>query len=584
MLPLALLLMAPGAPEAPVVAVFDLQDMRVGEEKLPPGKLAGLTDFLRTLLAEGRGFKVVAGTDLRRAMLDTKKASYEECYDEACQIEIGKAVSASKLVTTKVIGIGSKCIITSSLFDLRTETTDRAVHHKGSCSEEALLATLEKVAVKLKAGHAFDALEEQEKAEPEPWDPGTKKKVIASFGSEPPGAVVLIDGELACQDTSKGCRRTLSVGRHRISMQKERHLPREEEIFVDEGTEVVWELEPSFGQVAVRTKPAGISVRIDGRDAGRTPLDPQLDPGEHTIEVADRCWFDSRRSVTVARGQSERVELEVRPREGAIDVSAVDATGNAVSADVYVDGERVGRTPDVIKVSICADRVKVISQEHGVWEGSLDVKERQTSEIAAALADSGDEEATVTEEKKEPPPEGIGIRVGGQALVGLLCLETRELTMGDTECIDTMTGYGGLLKLSWPTRPVETGWFFRGNARTGFIYYGSSRSESSAYEIPLAVSVEAGLGGDGSEYAVAAEATYAYRKITKLAPISESASREEMLQREALVDTPPHSVDVGIYAAIRAYQLDVGAGVYFPVAGVGESIIARFWLGYAFDL
>lgn len=583
MLPIALLLLAPGAPDAPVVAVFEVQDTRVGEAKLSPAKVAGLTDYLRTLLAEGRAFKVVAGADLKRAMLDTKRASYQECYDEACQIEIGKAVSASKLVTTKVIGIGSKCIVTSTLFDLRTETTDRAEHQKGSCGEEALLATLEMVAVKLKSGRAFESLEEPAEVPPDRWDPTQKKRVIASFRSDPPGAVVLIDGELACQDTAKGCRRTLTVGRHRISMQKERYLPREEEVFVEEGTEVSWTLEPSFGRVAVRTEPPGIEIRIDGRDAGRTPLDPELEPGEHLFEVDDPCWLASRRSVTVVKGKSEQVALSASPREGAIDVSAVDPTGNAVRADVYVDGAKVGETPDVIKVSVCAERVRVESAEHGVWEGALSVPERQTVEVAAALEKKTDGEPTVTDEKEGPPPEVIGIRVGGQALLGLLCLETREVA-DESQCVDTMTGYGGLLKLAWPARADEGGWFFRGNVRAGFMYYGRASGGTTAYEIPGAVSGEVGLGGEGSEYSAGVEAVYAYRKITNLPPLAGTAAAEEVEQRQRLLDQAPHSVDLGVFASIRAYHMDVGAGIYFPVTGIGESIVARFWLGYAFDL
>src|SRR5688572_30402220 len=268
-------------------------------------------------------------------MKEAKKESYQECFDETCQIEIGKAVSASKLVATKIIEIGEQCIITSTMYDLRTETTDRADHVKGGCGEAMLALTLEQVAAKIKADRAIAEIEEPPT---EGWDPGKKKKVIASFRSEPPGALVQIDGKLACQDSSSGCRRTLAAGKHVVSMQKERYLPRSEEIFVEDGSEIAWTLEPNFARVAIRTEPPALSVSIDGRPAGRTPVDSELEPGEHLIELADDCYLPAERRITVLRGRADTFDLRSVPREGAIDISAADESGNAVRADVYVDG------------------------------------------------------------------------------------------------------------------------------------------------------------------------------------------------------------------------------------------------------
>src|SRR5262245_48674027 len=89
------LLSRPAFAETQVVAVFEVQDMRVGADKLGRAQLTALTDLLRNFLAEGGAYKVVPQSGLRRAMIDAKKESYQECFDEACQIEIGKAVSAS---------------------------------------------------------------------------------------------------------------------------------------------------------------------------------------------------------------------------------------------------------------------------------------------------------------------------------------------------------------------------------------------------------------------------------------------------------------------------------------------------------
>ncbi len=572
------------ASEAPVVAVFEVQDLRISPAKLPEGKLTALTDLLENFLAEGGAFKVVPQSGLRRAMVDAKRATYQECFDEACQIEIGKAVSASKLVTTKIIQVGAQCIVTSTLFDLRTETTDRAEHAKGDCTEESLALTLEKVAIRLKADRAQSELEA---AGPDRWDPGAKKRVIASFRSEPPGALVQIDGELACQDSSAGCRRTLSLGKHVISMQKERYSSRTEEVYVEDGSEIAWALEPNFSQLEVRSEPAELAIRIDGREAGRTPLTPDLEPGEHLIELADDCYFPSRKRVTVVRGHGESIDIEAVPREGAIDVSAVDEDGNAAHADVYVDGKLAGRAPDLIKVNVCARSLRVVSEGVGGWEGPISVAERQTIAIEAQLrksyvAESGGGEPTTA---RETAPPGIGLRVGGQAMLGILCLHA-EKSGSQSTCVDRLIGYGGLFDLQWPTNraSAENGWFFRGNLRAGFLYYPGSGTGPAVFEIPAALAAEVGLTGQALEYALGGEGLYVFRKFSRLIAPDAGSSTEDVMLFEERRDSSPHAVDLGLYLVVRLTGFELGGGVYVPITGIGDSILARMWLGFAYDL
>jgi hypothetical protein len=573
---MSLMVPLPALAETPVVAVFEIQDARLEASRLERKKIRALTDLLRNFLAEGGAFKVVPQSGLRRAMKDAKKRSYQECFDEACQIEIGKAVSASKLVATKILQIGSQCIVTSTMFDLRTEATDRAEHSKGECSEEMLALSLEKVAVKLKADRAFAELEEPA---PGAWDPGTKKRVIASFRSEPPGALVQIDGKLACQDSSSGCRRTLTAGKHVVSMQKERYRSRSEEVFVEDGSEIAWTLEPNFARVQIRTEPLGLSIAIDGQRSGRTPVDAELEPGEHLVELADDCHLPSERRITVLRGRSDTIELRSTPREGAIDVSAVDESGNAVRADVFVDGKHAGRAPDLIKVNVCAQKIRVASDEHGAWEGSIAIGERQTVEVEAKLSRQSTPEeppeggAQPSTEQPAAPP-GIGLRLGAQAMVGIVCLDA---TGGvSSTCLDRITGYGGLLNLQYPTNhtPEAGGWYLRGSLRAGFLYYPGSIS--ALYEVPVGLAAELGLANNALEYAVGGEALYVFRKFTRL----DEASPDF----EARSDASPHAFDLGLYLVVRISGFDVGGGVYIPVSGIGDSVVGRFWLGYAYDL
>jgi len=132
----------------PIVAVFDLE---TGNLKLSGQVVGALADFMSAELASSGVYSVVPRDQVKQRMLQQKKKSYRKCFDENCQIEIGRELAAQKSLSSKVIRLGKKCVVTLTLFDLRKSTTERAVTSKGACSEEALLQTLEKAVADLTA-------------------------------------------------------------------------------------------------------------------------------------------------------------------------------------------------------------------------------------------------------------------------------------------------------------------------------------------------------------------------------------------------------------------------------------------------
>lgn len=148
-------LLFPLAPRAadnrPVVAVFDIEDTRQGKAKLSPRKLRSLTDYLASKLAIGGEFKIVPRASVRKAIIAKKRESHKSCYDEACQIEIGKEIAAQKSLATKIDRMGTECIITSTIFDLRQSATENSASYRGSCDRSKFLTAIEQIAAKLRS-------------------------------------------------------------------------------------------------------------------------------------------------------------------------------------------------------------------------------------------------------------------------------------------------------------------------------------------------------------------------------------------------------------------------------------------------
>lgn len=137
---------AAAEPQRPIVAVFDLADSKHKLDATTAGELA---EYLATQLTATGRYRTVPRSQLRKRLSGEKRKGYKACFDEACQIELGKAMAAQKSLATKIIRVGKICTLTSVLYDLKTETSERAATTEGACSTEGLLASLRAQALKI---------------------------------------------------------------------------------------------------------------------------------------------------------------------------------------------------------------------------------------------------------------------------------------------------------------------------------------------------------------------------------------------------------------------------------------------------
>lgn len=134
------------AAQPAIVAVFDIHD---ASGRLAERDLHNLTRHLAAALAETRRYQVVPRNQLRARLHDEKNDSYRACYDQGCQIAVGKAMAAEKALSTTVATVGARCRVTAELFDLERETATRGASVEAACSPEALFEAATEVASRL---------------------------------------------------------------------------------------------------------------------------------------------------------------------------------------------------------------------------------------------------------------------------------------------------------------------------------------------------------------------------------------------------------------------------------------------------
>jgi hypothetical protein len=129
-----------------VIAVFEIRDTA---SALSEVDRRSLTRYLATKLVETGKYQVVPESEVRRALEEKKLESYAECYEEACQIEIGKEVAAQKSVVAEIVKLGDTCAVSAVLFDLAKSASEKAAAEKSLCAVEHLVLAVERVVARL---------------------------------------------------------------------------------------------------------------------------------------------------------------------------------------------------------------------------------------------------------------------------------------------------------------------------------------------------------------------------------------------------------------------------------------------------
>ena len=69
----------------PTIAVFDVETKGVA---LPLGVIDSLSDYVATRMTESGKYQAVPRDTLKARLIEQKKSSYKQCYDQSCQIEL----------------------------------------------------------------------------------------------------------------------------------------------------------------------------------------------------------------------------------------------------------------------------------------------------------------------------------------------------------------------------------------------------------------------------------------------------------------------------------------------------------------
>ena len=152
-------------------------------------------------------------------------------------------------------------------------------------------------------------------------------------------------------------------------------------------------LQPSPGRLLVRSSPPGALVDVNGAPRGTTPLAlSELPYGSYTLRVSRPGYVSQVHELSISAGQPV----------GAVSVGLIAAVAGAASparaagsvfvesrppaAQVFLDGERVGRTPVLLSdVAAGLHEIRIQRDGYRVWSTTTRVVASERTRVGASL-------------------------------------------------------------------------------------------------------------------------------------------------------------------------------------------------------
>lgn len=160
---------------------------------------------------------------------------------------------------------------------------------------------------------------------------------IAQLESNPTGAYVYVDGKYIGRTPA---RVELDEGQHFATFYWQNEAVTET-FFITAGQTVV--VTGNFIKktiLDIRTNPSSAQIFLDGAYVGVSPLQIEVQPGQHTVLATKAGYSPAQQSFTIAPGETRTITLNLNPEQATLNVFTVPS-----GASIYVNNQYRGTTP-----------------------------------------------------------------------------------------------------------------------------------------------------------------------------------------------------------------------------------------------
>ncbi|MBB3047497.1 formylglycine-generating enzyme required for sulfatase activity [Litorivivens lipolytica] len=179
-----------------------------------------------------------------------------------------------------------------------------------------------------------------------------------SLRSKPEGALLTVDGVEQGVTGPDGMVVELMPGKHTLKLSLAGYQDWEYSLITEANIAqqlppVV--LQPSYASVELSSRPSGARVQVNGEYQGQTPLTIELRPQSRTELTLNKPGYQTlTKTLSLASGSREQLELTLKPVVGEIEVSATPK-----DALLYIDGILRGRANQTVQLTATAHKLEI---------------------------------------------------------------------------------------------------------------------------------------------------------------------------------------------------------------------------------
>ena len=234
--------------------------------------------------------------------------------------------------------------------------------------------------------------------------------------SQPAGATVTVDGQAMGQTPAT---LELTAGTHELELQHSGYQTWRTQLAVEANQpqqleEVI--LQPADGRLRLTSTPAGATVLVGTRYAGRTPLTIHLASGiAHTIRLSKTGYQTAQRQVTLKPEADQRISIPLTAQQGVVRFAVEPA-----DAVLVVNGRKIGRPPARMRLPAAEQRIEITKIGYQSYRTRITPRPGFDQEVRIALKRTG---------AATPNPEGLLAAANGYTLK---LIRPQAFTMGSS--------------------------------------------------------------------------------------------------------------------------------------------------------
>ena len=250
------------------------------------------------------------------------------------------------------------------------------------------------------------------------------------FQLSPTNAVVELDGELL--ETADGtATKMMKFGNYNYRVQAPNYLSEAGNVTVNDPKNkhiVNISLKPNFSVVTLNVD-NDAEIWVNGERKGSGSWQGNLGAGTYEFETRKA----NHRSVTVTRDIQVSSEPQtIRLQAPTPILGEVDINSSPAMADIYIDGKKVGQTPQLVEQLLIGEhQVRISKQGYQDYSGTLNVKENEPTMLSATLEKPKAEQAVVNTPSASSDESRKVITVGNVSFT-MIRVDGGTFTMGVT--------------------------------------------------------------------------------------------------------------------------------------------------------